>query len=220
MKKIAVIVLALLWASLAQAQTVIENFDSNTLGWSEYNDSEAVAAIENGYLSVESDTARTKDSGENDFITFSPAGMGIGFSSSSSKEYTVGLSTCWAPIDQTKPFRIKTVLTYDENDAFFWVLFNMKDPSVCYSLGFCEDKNRVFLGTYSGEFVQGLEYPSHRDKNLEIVIEGDGADNINCWVNGKQVFSARYMPCEYDGFGFRTQGEQEIHVDMVEFTQL
>ena len=212
MKKAFLIITCLLCTTLTWAQRVVETFDGNSLNWSECvfdNEENIKYIVSDGYLTVHSE--RNTD--------FNWA------TGNSTVSLSTAISTCYAPIDMEKPFKIKTHLVYDDEDYPFAVLFNLKDDGTYYCLEFIEATKKVYFARYEdnkyvGGWTQGFPYPKlKKGEQLEIVITSD-CQTLSCEVQGIPIFDLRYVSFQYQGFGFMTHGNQEIKVDDVEFIQM
>lgn len=210
MKKSFILAAALAIACTANvsAQQYVENFDSNSLEWTEctFNNKENIKAfIDKGVLTVHSEK-------NTDFFTGR-----VSFSTST--------STCYAPLDVKKPFKITTHLRYSEEDFPCGIMFNLKDDGTFYAISLNESAKKVYFQRWVdnekvGGFTQGFQYPKlKKGQFYELVLESNG-DAITFTMEGVQIFKLRYMPLSYNGFGFITYGEQEMIVEDVIFEQV
>ena len=209
MKKNIILVAALAMASIANvsAQKFVENFDSNSLEWTEctFDNKENIKAfIDKGVLTIHSEKNTNFFSG--------------------TVSYSTATSTCYAPIDVKNPFKVTTHVRYEADDFPCGMMFNLKDNGTYYSILLNESNKKVYFQRWEdtklvGGFTQGFPYPKlKKGQFYELVLESNG-DAITLTMQGIQVFKLRYMPLMYSGFGFITYGEQELIVDDVVFEQ-
>ena len=189
------------------AQKYVENFDSNSLEWTEctFDNKENIKAfINKGVLTVHS------EKNTNFFL--------------GAVSYSTATSTCYAPIDVKKPFKVTTHIRYASDEDPCGMMFNLKDDGTYYAILLNESTKKIFFKRWEdnkwvGGFTQGFIYPKlQKGQFYELVLESNG-DAITLTMQGIQVFKLRYMPLTYSGFGFISYGEQEIIVDDVVFEQ-
>lgn len=202
MRKAIIVFASLLCTIVLQAQSFKETFDGNSLDWSEQvfdNDENVKYLIKDGCL-----------------ILHSEVNSGID---------AEAISTCYAPINMEKPFKIITHLTYEDDDNPFMILFNLKDDGTYYCFWFREAAKKVWFirkenNEEVGGWTQGFPYPKlKKGEQLEVVISSD-CQTLYCEVQGIPLFNLRYIQLQYQGFGFMTLSDQEIKVDDVEFIQM
>lgn len=209
MKKnfIVLAALAIACSATVSAQKFVETFDSNSLEWTEctFDNNENVKAfIDKGFLTVHSEK-------NTNFFT-------------GAQSWSTGLSTCYAPIDVKKPFKVTTHLRYNNDETMCGMMFNMKDEGNYYVISLVEDNKKIYFQRWEdnklvGGITQGFPYPKlKKGQFYELILESNGG-TITLTMEGIPVFKLRYMPLEYAGFGFITHGEQELIVDDVVFEQ-
>lgn len=209
MKKSIIFAAALAIACTANvsAQQYVETFDSNSLEWTEctFDNKENIKAfIDKGVLTVHSEKNTNILTGR--------------------VSYSTSMSTCYAPIDVKKPFKITTHLRYENDDFGCGIMFNLKDNGTYYAISLLEEAKKIYFQRWVdnenvGGFVQGFQYPKlKKGQFYELILESNG-DAITLTMQGVPVFKLRYMPLTYTGFGFITYGEQEMIVDDVIFEQ-
>lgn len=214
MKKIGrIITLSMLLAApfVSSAESYKDNFDSNSLGWTEssvesYSGS---AVIDQGVMTVKS--------------------FGLSAAASALAGVKVGaLNTffethCYAPIDVKKPFKIRTHVNIAKLavDREAGLIFNYRDGGTFYVFEFTLDmvkfkrfENNVCVGT----IMQGVKWQDTKKLDQEWVLESDG-DKLTFSVDGLEMLNVRYMPLNYSGVGFYTWGKQILKVDDIEFIQ-
>lgn len=202
MKKLFFAFAVVAFCMTAEAQSIKETFDSNSLNWTEctiQNKQDIKSIIDKGVLTVSSE----EHGGIDHFSQ----------------------SMCYAPLDIMKPFRIKTKVSYNDEDYPFGIMFNMKDDGTFYAFSFLEVAKKIYFERYVdrkmvGGLSQGFHFPKlKKGEFYEIVITCSG-QQIQFEVNGDTLFNVRYMPLDYAGFGFYTLGNQDLVIDEVEFIQL
>lgn len=208
MKKNILFLVALCAASVCQAQTFIEDFSSNSLGWTECTFDNAgnikMYVSESGELVVHSEKNTNFFTGE--------------------RTYSTAFSMAYAPINVLKPFKIVSHFKFKADNAPCSFLFNMKDDGNHYAITFLKDDAKVYFQRFGdnkliGGLSQGFPYPKLRKgEYYEMVLTSDG-QTLSLTLQGQPVFSLRYMPLTYSGIGFMTHGEQEMLIDDISFTQ-
>jgi len=208
MKKNILLIAAIILASNIYAQySIKENFESNSMGWSEctFDNKENIKMfIDKGVLTIHSERNTNIWAGT---VT-----------------YSFAESSCYVPLNMMKPFKIITHFRYTNDEALCGIMFNEKDNGTYYALAFDEDNKKVYFqrvvdNNIVGGHTQGFPFPKLRKGEwYELVIIYDG-QTIEAILQDIPVFSLRYMPLEYAGFGFFTRGEQEMIVDDIEFIQ-
>ena len=199
--------LAIACSANVSAQQFVENFDSNSLEWTEctFDNKENIKAIiDKGVLTVHSEKNTNVFTGQ---VSLSGAS-----------------SICYAPIDVKKPFKITAHFRFEDDDFPCGMMFNLKDDGTFYSISFVESAKKIYFQRWVdnenvGGFTQGYQYPKlKKGQYYEMILESNG-DAITFTMQGVQIFRLRYMPLTYNGFGFKTFGEQEMVIDDVIFEQ-
>lgn len=212
-----IIAFFMLGALSVQAQTFKENFDANSLEWTEcaYESNSGTAVIDGGKMTITS-------KGEN-------KGLGVALTLLSGVQTKVGRNTffethCYAPLDVQKPFKIRTHVNIEKlaSDRMTGLVFNYKDGGNFYCFAFNDEMvcfNRYVDNVVVGQIQQGVKWADKKkvDQEWELISDGQVLTFI---VDGMQILKVRYMPLEYSGFGFYTFGKQELAIDDVEFIQL
>lgn len=199
--------LAIACSANVSAQQYVENFDSNSLEWTEctFDNKENIkTVIAKGVLTVHSEKNTNFFSGATTLST--------------------AISTCYAPIDVKKPFKITTHLNYSDDNYPCGVMFNLKDEGTYYAIVLKEDAKKILFQRWEnnqlvGGYTQGFPFPKlKKGQFYELVLESNG-NTISFTMQGIPVFKLRYMPLTYSGFGYLTYGDQEMIVDDVIFEQ-
>ena len=211
MKKNFVIFAALAMTCTANisAQQFVENFDSNSLEWTECtfdNPDNIKSVIANGVITLQSEVCTDIWTGK---VSYEPA-----------------ISTCYAPLDVKKPFKIITHFRYKNDDTPCGILFNLKDEGTYYAIVIVEEDKKVYFQRWEdnelvGSFTQGFSYPKlKKGQFYELILESVG-ETLALTMQDIPVFKLRYIPTlSYAGFGFLTRGNQEMTIDDVIFEQI
>ena len=131
--------------------------------------------------------------------------------------------TCYAPLNMDHSFTINTNVTIGKLDDDKWVglVFNYKDDGNFYAFIFDEDFVmfiRVIDGRLVGWKNQGMRWSKKRKAQQNWRLESDGKV-LSFFVDDLPIMKMRYMPLDYNGFGYCTFGKQKLEVDDVEFIQ-
>lgn len=198
------------------AQSFVDTFDANSLGWTEcaFESSNGTAVIDKGVLTI-------KSKGEN-------KAAGALASIATGSNITVGKNTyfethCYAPIDAKKTFEITANVTIDKlaSDRVCGFVFNYKDGGNFYCFNFNNEMvnfTRYVDNRVVGNISQGVKWPKSKklDQVWKLVCEGDV---LSFYVNDMEILKVKYMPLDYSGIGFYTFGKQTLVVDEMTFTQ-
>ncbi len=211
MKKIIVLFCTIIMSLAdANAQSIKETFDSNSLNWNECAaESDAgTSVINKGVLTITS-------KGVNKFWS-AMMGQQVG-------ENTYFTCFCYAPLNIQHSFKIRTNVTIDKLDdgKLAGLIFNYKDDGTFYAFVFDENTVR-FLRYVDNKLVGSISQSIKWGKTRKVKQEWDLESNnstLTFTVNGLQIMKVRYMPLEYTGFGYYTYGKQKLIVDDVEFIQ-
>lgn len=195
----------------ANAQSIKETFDSNSLNWNETAESnpEGNAIIDKGVLTITS----------NGISKFMAAMSGVN-SSSFATHFTC---FCYAPLNMQKSFKIKSNVTIGklDDDRLAGLIFNYKDDGTFYAFVFNETNVRFLRyvdNRLVGQITQSVKWGKTKKMQQEWNLVYDGS-TIQFTVNDLPIMKIRYMPLEYAGFGYYTLGKQKLIVDDVEFIQ-
>lgn len=210
MKKAILVFSAFAMVSVANAQSIKETFDANSLEWTEssYESDNGSAIIDKGVLTV-------KSKGIKKVLT---ALLGTQVGSNTFFE-----THCYAPLDMMKPFKIRTHVNISKLnfDQMVGLIFNYKDYGTFYCFAFNEEQisflryeNNVLVGGIN----QGIKWKDKKKVDQEWELESDG-DILRFSIDGLEILKVRYMPLNYTGVGFYTIGKQTLVVDDIEFIQ-
>lgn len=208
--------IATLIASVS-AQSFVDTFDANSLGWTEcaYESSKGSAVIDQGVLTI-------KSKGENKaagalLTAFSGVATKVG-------ENTFFETHCYAPIDPSKPFEIIANVNIDKlaNDRVCGFVFNYRDSGNFYCFNFNSEMvnfTRYVDNMVVGNISQGVKWENKKklDQQWKLVCDGG---TLSFFVNDMEILKVRYMPLDYSGIGFYTFGKQTLVVEDMTFTQL
>lgn len=211
MRKISfVLFLVFVWMANANAQSIIENFESNSLNWNETAETNNAgnAIIDKGVLTITSN-------GVNKFMS-AMLGAQVGVN-------TYFTCFCYAPLNMQRSFKIKSNVTIGklDFDRLAGLVFNYKDDGTFYAFVFNETDVRFLRyvdNRLVGQITQSVKWRKTRKMEQEWLMEYDGS-TIQFYVDDLLIMKVRYMPLEYAGFGYYTYGKQKLVVDQVEFIQ-
>lgn len=201
----------------AAAQSFVDTFDANSLGWTEcaYESSKGSAVIDKGVLTI-------KSKGEN-------KAAGAILTAMSGVATKVGENTffethCYAPIDPKNAFEVIANVTIDKlaNDRVCGFVFNYKDGGNFYCFTFNNEMvnfTRYVDNKVVGNISQGVKWDKNKKLEQEWKLVCDG-DVLSFYVDGMEVLKVRYMPLDYAGIGFYTFGKQTLIVEDMTFTQI
>lgn len=201
----------------ASAQTFVDTFDANSLGWTEcaYESSKGSAVIDKGVLTIKS-KGENKAAGA--FLTaFSGVRTKIG-------EDTFFETHCYAPLDPKKPFEVIANVRIDKlaSDRVCGFVFNYKDGGNFYCFNFNNEMvnfTRYVDNNVVGNISQGIKWPKNKKLEQEWKLVCDG-DVLTFFVDGMEILKVKYMPLDYSGIGFYTFGKQTLVVEDMTFTQI
>lgn len=212
----------LLWCMAAvvalasSAQTFVDTFDANSLGWTEcaFESNKGSAVIDKGVMTI-------KSKGEN-------KAAGAILSAMSGVSTKVGENTffethCYAPIDVKKPFEVIANVKIDKlaSDRVCGFVFNYKDGGNFYCFNFNDEMvnfTRYVDNHVVGNIMQGIKWPSKKKLNQEWKLICDG-EILSFYIDGMEILKVKYMPLDFSGIGFYTFGKQTLVVEEMTFTQ-
>lgn len=212
MKHLVTLCVAVTLATISlNAQSFKEEFDGNSLGWTESagESNNGTAVIDKGIMTI-------KSKGIDKFASFL-LGTQVG-------ENTAFETHCYAPLNVRKPFEISANVKIDKlgTDKQCGIIFNYRDFGNYYAFTFNDDMvifMRFVDNKMVGHIVQGVKWPKNRKIRQEWKLVSDGS-TLTFYVNGMEIHNVRYMPLDFPGIGFYTFGKQTLLVDDVTFTQL
>lgn len=193
-----------------KAQVFKEEFEGNSLGWTE-----SAGESNNGTAVIDKGVMTVKSKGVNKFAT-AMLGAQIG-------ENTMFETHCYAPLNVKKPFEVLANVKIDKlgTDKTCGFIFNYRDFGNFYAFTF-NDEMVNFLRFVDNKMVgiisQGVKWPKNKKINQEWKLVSDGA-TIMFYVDGMEILKVRYMPLDFTGIGFYTYGKQTLIVYDVTFTQ-
>lgn len=193
-----------------KAQVFKEEFEGNSLGWTE-----SAGESNNGTAVIDKGVMTVKSKGINKFAT-AMLGAQVG-------ENTMFETHCYAPLNVKKPFEVLANVKIDKlgTDKTCGFIFNYRDFGNFYAFTF-NDEMVNFLRFVDNKMVgiisQGVKWPKNKKINQEWKLVSDGA-TIMFYVDGMEILKVRYMPLDFTGIGFYTYGKQTLIVYDVTFTQ-
>lgn len=215
-KKILVLSMMVAIAAISYAQSFVDTFDANSLGWTEcaFESNKGSAVIDKGVMTI-------KSKGEN-------KAAGALLTAMSGVATKVGENTffethCYAPIDVKKPFEIIANVTLDKlaSDRVCGFVFNYKDGGNFYCFNFNDEMvnfTRYVDNRVVGNISQGIKWPGKKKLAQVWKLVSDG-DVLSFYVDDMEILKVRYMPLDFSGIGFYTFGKQTLIVDEMTFTQ-
>lgn len=211
MKQFLILCVAVTLSAISlNAQTFKEEFDANSLGWTESagESNAGTAIIDKGLMTI-------KSKGINKFATFM-LGTQVG-------ENTAFETHCYAPLNVKKPFEILANVKIDNlgTDKQCGLIFNYRDFGNYYAFAFNDDLVTFFRWVDNkmvGMISQGVKWPKNKKIRQEWKLVSDGS-TLSFYVDGMEIQKVRYMPLDFTGIGFYTFGKQTLIVDDVTFTQ-
>ena len=200
----------------ANAQSFVESFDANSLGWTESagESNSGTAIIDKGVMTI-------KSKGDSKFGRL--AANLNGFAKGS--ENTAFETHCYAPLDVNKPFEIIANVKMDNLDMErqAGMIFNYRDFGNYYAFVFNKEAVtflRFVDNRCVGSITQDIKW-GKADKGKQNQVWKLISDNgeLQFFVNDMEIIKVRYMPLDVTGVGFYTIGKQTLVVDDVTFTQ-
>lgn len=200
----------------ASAQSFVDTFDSNSLGWTEcaFESNKGSAVIDKGVLTI-------KSKGENK----TAGALMTAFSGASTKvgENTFFETHCYAPIDVKKSFEVSANVSIEKlgSDHICGFVFNYKDGGNFYCFTFNDEMvnfTRYVDNRVVGNITQGVKWQNKKKLNQEWKLVND-AGVLSFLVDGMEILKVRYMPLDYSGIGFYTFGKQTLVVEDMTFVQ-
>lgn len=223
MKKLTVFVLSALCCTTLIAQNSIkEDFEANSLEWTEYTSGNFFAEISKGSLKVSSTTAGYAATSESCMVTqivesmFAPP--------MPTHSHRISESHCFAPIDVQKPFTVRALLksmNQLSSTNCVGIIFNYRDAANYYCIAL--NPYGVRFSRYENGRLAGFEECPMVPKKINNVmmsweLKKDG-DYLIFTIEGIEFLKMRYAPIEYRGFGFFAYGGGSLMVEEVEFIQ-
>lgn len=202
MKKILLSIIAALAFTLpAAAQSIIEDFESNSLEWTEctIKDAPGHTIISNGELILSS----LKHEG--------------------SWNYDFHRAYCYAPLNNLNAFSIIANVSIREldNQKYVGFIVNYRDDGNFYLFKITAwgvDFIRYENGKNVGDNWQRVAWSEKKNVKQKWELRCDG-ETLSFFVNDMMIVKLKYMPIIYSGVGFYTDGEQKLVVEDIEFIQ-
>ena len=203
-------------AASAGAQSVVEKFDENTLGWTESASdcNTGTAVIKKGVMTV-------KAKGDGKFMRFAGDVNG----NPKSADHPTFETHCYAPLNVKRPFEVIANVKTDDlnNDRLTGMVFNYKDSGTFYAFVFNKEAvaflrfvDNKLAGTIMQDINWGKANKGKREQTWKLVSNGD---DLRFWVNDIELLKVKHMPLDFTGMGFYTIGKQTLTIDDVTFTQ-
>ena len=198
------------------AQSFVDTFDANSLGWTEcaFESNKGSAVIDKGVMTI-------KSKGENK----TAGALLTAFSGVSTKvgENTFFETHCYAPLDVKKPFEVIANVKIDKlaNDRVCGFVFNYRDGGNFYCFNFNDEMvnfTRYVDNVVVGNITQGVKWANKKKLEQEWKLVCDG-DVLSFYVDGMEILKVKYMPLDFSGIGFYTFGKQTLVVEDMTFTQ-
>lgn len=199
MKKLFLILLAMVSIAISGAAELKDTFDSNSWGWTEQFTDEGKVYIVDGVLRFQIDTEGV----------VKPEEVAEKFS-----------SHAYLPIDPQKGFTITcdAVANKISDDKYFGVILDYHDDM--NFMAFYMKKNWAYLykiteGKRTHRWKGQLHLPKQKKAKLDIKIEYQSRD-LKIRVNDMPAIDARNVIIDYNGFGFFAVGDVKVDFDNVE----
>ncbi len=205
-----------LFAVATYAQSFVDTFDANSLGWTEcaFESNKGSSVIDKGVMTI-------KSKGEN-------KAAGALLSAMSGVSTKVGENTffethCYAPLDVKKPFEVIANVNIDKlaSDRVCGFVFNYKDGGNFYCFNFNDEMvnfTRYVDNRVVGNIMQGIKWPNKKKLDQQWKLVSDG-ETLSFYVDGMEILKVKYMPLDFSGIGFYTFGKQTLIVEDMTFTQ-
>lgn len=199
MKKLFLILLAMVSIAISGAAELKDTFDSNSWGWTEQATDDVKFYIVDGVLRFQINTD----------TEVKPEEVAEKFS-----------SHAYLPIDPKKGFTITCDAIADKigDDKYFGVILDYHDDM--NYMAFIMEKNWALLytvekGHRAHRWNGQLHLPKQKKAKLDIKIEYQSGD-LKIRVNDMLAIDARDIDINYNGFGFFAVGDIKVDFDNVE----
>ncbi len=198
-------------AAAVSAQTYVDTFDSNELGWTELTGDEGEAIIKSGVMHVEG-----KNKGGESLFT---ALTGIG----GYKEPSYIETHCYAPVDVTKDFEISCdayVKKVDDSNTFGIIIDYLDEGNFVF---FSISEGRASMYRYKdfelvGRMRNDIKLKSQRRAEVKLALKCT-FNKIEFFVNDMKALECRYLPLMSNGIGFYVYGKQTVEFDNLTIRQ-
>lgn len=223
MKKFFLFIACATFSTMLLAQNSIkEDFEANSLEWTEYTYGNYTAQITKGNLRILS--TRSPYLGTNEAVIVAQIIEALFTPPVPSHYHRISESHCFAPIDVQKPFTIRALLKPTvqlSSDNSVGILFNYRDAANYYCIAVNQNGVR-FCRYENGKLVGFEECPMIPKKMSNVMmsweLKKDG-DFLLFSIEGTEYLKIRYAPMEYRGFGFFAFEGGALIVEEVEFIQ-
>lgn len=203
-------------STAASAQSFVETFDANSLGWTESagESNSGTAVIDKGVMTI-------KSKGDSKFMRFAAMANG----QSKGMDNTAFETHCYAPLDVQKSFEISANVKMDDlaMDRQAGLIFNYRDFGNYYAFVFNKEAVsflRFVDNRLVGSITQDIKWgDSKKGKQEQTWVLKSEGNELEFFVNDLEIMRVRYMPLDYTGVGFYTVGKQTLIVNDVTFTQ-
>lgn len=222
MKKFFIVAVCLLSAFAIKAQPIVEDFEANSLEWSEFTFSSGFyAQIKKGKMSIFSQPIRYSSPSETG--TFALLMDMMDPDPIPTHWNRMAHTHCLAPIDVQKDFTIRTNLvpTMSSTNSCVGILFNYRDEGNYYCIAYNSTNGVRFSRLENGRLVGWEEIPmvpKNNKQQMEWELVKDG-DVLIFRINQTEFLKIRYAPMTFRGFGFFAYGGSSMNVDDVTFVQ-
>lgn len=184
--------IALLSIMTINAQ-VKDDFESNKLGWNEYDGSKSSSTIINGSMVL------------------------------TSKGGTPAVVSCWAPYDISRNFDLKcdVLAKKIDDEKNFGIVIDYKDDYNYIMFGVTEGKAimQKFVENKLVAFrMSDIKLKEQRKANVKLEIKHD-TGSFKFYVNDMLALEARYLHVESNGIALYAGGKQKISFDNLEIIQ-
>jgi hypothetical protein len=206
MKKKSIISIAVIFSSvMVFAQTQMENFESNSWGWTETSSKDGEAIIKDGVFHLEGKKAGV-----------------IGLWGVASEPSFIE-THCFAGFDPSKNFEIKctaVVKKISDNGSFGLILDYLDEGNFIVFIVQYEEAWLLRYKDYTlvGRIRNTVKQKDKSKVSIDISIIST-YQKLQFFIDGMKAIEARYLPIITNGFGFYVGGSQIVDFDNVEIRQ-
>lgn len=192
MKRTLLAIMALSLTLVAKAQ-IIDDFETNKLGWNEFSSSRSEAVITDGHMHLVS---------KNDDEAF---------------------TVCYPAFDITKNFEIKCEVLakkIDDDKSFGIVIDYLDDYN--YVVFLVSEGIAIFKNVKENNVIGRTYAPIKLKEQKKAVVElriKSSYQKVEFFVNGMKALERRFLHMESNGIGFLAGGKQKIDFDNFEIIQ-
>lgn len=192
MKRTILAILALSLTLVAKCQ-LVDDFETNKLGWTEYSSSRSEAIIVEGHMHLVS------KNDEEAFTVCYPA-------FDVTKNFEIKCEVLAKKIDDDKKFGI----VIDYLDDYNYVVFLVSEG---YALFKSVKENKIVGRTYAP-----IKLKEQKKAVVELSIKSS-YQKVEFYVNGMKALERRFLHMESNGIGFLAGGKQKIDFDNFKIIQ-